>query len=1708
MQGTRTVGCSSSVSTMPTAGTHWRMSRAWRFFVVLTLLFVVVGAPSQSANPDQFCYTRVGTTTPACFDTRQDAEAAMRSDPAFGGAAPLLERFDAAASFFGVTPASPAVTLYYHVKPRVPAVAFTMYAADLGGAGGIGGFGCAPAAQDPDVAYADWCASESALVMQEQQRLIARELAGCTLIGTSVQTDHADNAQPLIERDPANAQRGLIRSAAGYGSQYRVYQTRAQCPGEPAPRTRLWNALRHTTFLCANGFEASESYARADGAFCESVNKDLAQITGPLQQCGSCAASPNPIYSATGEKARQEPDFDFAGRTFVRYYHSLGQLRNNPDFALGWTHTYSDRVYGFIGLPSVSVVGDSGTFESFVSIGNGRYRGENSVDRLLEAIDEGDAAWRLRDADGEVREFDAQGRLIAQYDPADPINAVALVYDGELLTRVTDGAGRTLRFEYANGMLARIVRPDGATVGYGYDGDLNLTSVDYGNGEIKQYHYHEAGFADSKFVNHLTGITGESGQRFATFTYDAKGRAIESRVLGMPNEVTTVSYPTPTTAVVTTMNGLIRQYTMQAGLYRKIASIDDTTGQDAMTFDAQGRPLTSTDKRGVVTKYEYTDANRSATIEAFGTPEQRRTEYSRDLATNLPTQQRVYSAAGIQVAQRTMAYNARRQPTSVTVTDPATNAARTRTLTYCEQADVAAGTCPIIGLLKTVDGPRTDVGDVAMLTYRPADDPACATAPTTCAYRRGDLWKTTNALGHVAEIVRSDGAGRPLSLKDANGTITDLEYDSRGRLTARKTRGIDSAVETDDRIVRIAYWPDGSVKRVTQPDGAFLDYTYDAGHRLTAVADNAGHRIVYTLNAAGERTKEDVKDASDTLRRTVSHTYDLLGRLQVITDAYGKTTSFAYDAEGALDQITDALNRVTDNDTDALGRRTRTIANATAAIIATDRAETVSQYDALDRLTRVTDPKGLQTLYGYNGFGETITLQSPDTGTTTSAYDSAGNRVSRTDARGKLATMVYDALNRSIAVIYPQEPELNVAYMYDVPQADCLAGEGFLIGRLAKMTDHSGSTTWCYDRFGQLTRKVQRTQGKTFVQQWSYHVNGRLNTTTYPDGAVVDYLYDALGHVVEIGVTLEGAGRQQLLRDAAYHPFGAAAQWTYGNGRTMTRTQNLNGQPGIVQDAAVGGISLGYAFDAVGNLTTLRNGNQNDPPKRTYGYDGLNRLTSAHDGANAAQGSYAYDATGNRTASGRLVTTMGMDCTGVQPGESCTPTGPVTTWTTRTYGYLPNHHRVMTIGNTERHYDAAGNTIWIGPRSMEFVPPPNEDPPPGDPLESAAYNGTEQSTTGIDDGNPPPGVATKTFEYDASNRMRSVSVDGAPTMSYRYNGAGERVYRTGSGQTAHTVFGANGQWIGDYDEYGQSIQQAIWLNDLPVGIVARMDGGQRKLFYLQPDVLGTPRVVIDPTRGSQGMAVWRWDLENEAFGEEAPSEDPDGDNTLFVLDMRYPGQQYDSASGFNYNYFRDYDAESGRYVQSDPIGLGGGISTYGYVSGNPLILLDFSGLLQWQVNSAEYRRGSNTGDLTRTFPGYPEVEFHASTMGRTTIDWSISAKCFCDSSGQYLLKEYAVSITPIVLLRARYESARVDRDTRRDEGHHVKDFLDWANAEQSNAAALENQFSGRAFNTEKECVEAANAAMQRQLATNVVPAIQASYDRWDASGRHNYVPGR
>lgn len=144
--------------------------------------------------------------------------------------------------------------------------------------------------------------------------------------------------------------------------------------------------------------------------------------------------------------------------------------------------------------------------------------------------------------------------------------------------------------------------------------------------------------------------------------------------------------------------------------------------------------------------------------------------------------------------------------------------------------------------------------------------------------------------------------------------------------------------------------------------------------------------------------------------------------------------------------------------------------------------------------------------------------------------------------------------------------------------------------------------------------------------------------------------------------------------------------------------------------------------------------------------------------------------------------------------------------------------------------------------------------------------------------------------------------------------------------------------LGEYSTTGVLLQETIWLGDIPVATLRPNTGGGVDIFYVHADHLNAPRKV---TRPSDNKLRWRWDA--TPFGDSAPNQNPQGLGN-FNYNLRFPGQYLDQETGLHYNYRRDYDPQVGRYVQSDPIGLRGGINTYSYVAGNPLSYFDPDGL--------------------------------------------------------------------------------------------------------------------------------------------------------------------
>lgn len=184
------------------------------------------------------------------------------------------------------------------------------------------------------------------------------------------------------------------------------------------------------------------------------------------------------------------------------------------------------------------------------------------------------------------------------------------------------------------------------------------------------------------------------------------------------------------------------------------------------------------------------------------------------------------------------------------------------------------------------------------------------------------------------------------------------------------------------------------------------------------------------------------------------------------------------------------------------------------------------------------------------------------------------------------------------------------------------------------------------------------------------------------------------------------------------------------------------------------------------------------------------------------------------------------------------------------------------------------------------------------------------------------------------NRLGTLAKGGL-TTTYLYDAGGQRVRKEHSAGMREFVYDQEGQLLGEYNAAG-AVQEFVWLGGMPVAVLAGASG--TTALHVYADHLGAPRVLSDASDAIR----WRWI--SEPFGSIAPETAPTAGLSAVTFNLRFPGQFFDSESGLSYNYFRDYDGTTGRYVQSDPIGLNGGINTYSYVGGNPLSFVDSAGL--------------------------------------------------------------------------------------------------------------------------------------------------------------------
>jgi len=1272
----------------------------------------------------------------------------------------------------------------------------------------------------------------------------------------------------------------------------------------------------------------------------------------------------NPISLVTGAKRQRETDFalDGAPLAFHRHYDSAGS-DIDVGLGLGWRHSLSVALF-FAADGGLEIVESSGRRVRFdpASEESGGPAGDaadepsgtldatsgNAADIAGDVTTTGTApagtpsradrvVYRARlPSDGFVRTYGGgfvwhlpdgrtlrfQGSFLVRIDwPAAAFSAggaprsLALYYRQRRLASVTDEIGRVLRLEYAPsgaaalrdfdgpraqalaGHLSALVLPDGRRVTYGYDTRGNLAEARFEDGTARLYHYE-----DPLWPNHLSGLTERTGTRFATWRYDERGRAVASEHAGGVERVT-LAFDAPAdrgdavgaigTTAVTDSLGAESLYTWRRHPPSGASLLLSATGPGCATCPPTGR------------RYTYTDDARLATATRLdddgATLVERRYTWTADGRLAALHER---GADGIErlLERRKYAPGIERP---VLVERPGMNGAGVHALETAFDADglptsiTERGYAPVVAATA-----REAAAPIEPVTFEPIE------RTTRFTYTDGHLTAIDGPREDVADITRlvrdADTPSRLVAIHPpAAPAIRLFEHDALGRPGAFR---IGSAspwrVERDARgdIVRITHREllvtyerdgEGRVTVVTDTDGRTLRIEHDAAGRPERMIDDLGRITSWLADTEGRLTGRSLFGFDGSLVQSIERLHDARGRLaaehetRASADGGAPTTrhtSFEHDAAGHLVAAEDAASGA---------RRTLAVEPLARTLSMTEPsgATATLELDAIGRRFASTDARSNRTTTLRDDFGRVVFLDSPDTGASVTVYDAAGNPVRRTHENGAKTTFVHDAANRLVA---RENADGLTEWFYgagaearggvgSAEAVDATNGDtGGAHGRLILTRNATTTERFAYDAEGRLARHARELGGHAFVTRYTHDGRGRLVDKSLPDGQTLRHHYHESG---------PDRGRLRAITRGRW--FGLADE-------TLVGEIDLDARDGSSSHLSHGGLVTRRRFTPGGALESIEIG---QALRLDYRFDAAGRIVGIE--RNGTPRRYGY-------TDGRLTWASTPDAT---------------------YAY--------------RH-DALGNRLartvedGDGVRAERYRYPAHGE---GNRLLGIVDDVTGRETSydydGNETGGAPRRVGEHAYTYDAERRPVTLSRGGRLVARYAYNPFGERVAKTlypdGGGAPRTTYFLYDGTTLAAEVDgpsskgtapVGTVTAQYVYLDGHRVAV--KLEG--RRAYAIHGDHLGTPLMMTD----ADGAVVWR--AEHTPFGEARI------DVETVRLDLRLPGQYADAESGTHYNYFRDYDPATGRYVTSDPIGLAGGANTYAYALVDPLGRSDPLGL--------------------------------------------------------------------------------------------------------------------------------------------------------------------
>jgi RHS repeat-associated protein len=1067
----------------------------------------------------------------------------------------------------------------------------------------------------------------------------------------------------------------------------------------------------------------------------------------------------------------------------------------------------------------------------------------------------------------------------------------------------TDANGLVTRYAYNNsGDLTRIEWPDGSVIQAQYDSNGNQVSLIDANGHLDRYEYDAQG-------NRVRSINGAGD--VVVEVYDAMGRRTS----------------------LTDGNGHTVRFSYDNN--DNIVGATDAKGRTTtLEYDANGSLVRMIDRRGGVTLYRY---NQDLKLVSVTDPEKHTTTYTYD-----------------QMYNRT------------SMTDP---------LGHVTQYSYNS-VYRLVGIHDALGGFTQFIYDENGNLVRMVDALGRSTVMKYDELNR--LAGLTDALGG-STVYTHDAIGRVTAKTDPRGALTIYEYDPLGRVTlVRDALGGER---------RFGYDLAGNVILITDENGHTTTQVFDSVNRLVARTDPGGHTTSWTYDHTGK-----VLAVIDPLLRKTSYTYDANNNQEAITDALGGVTRMTYDDEDALVAVTDANNHTTlySHNLDGL------VIGLTEAGGQVTRYE----YDAGHNLVRWVNARGNAWIRTYDALHRRVSETDPLGHKWQGEYDAVGNLIRATDANGIHTRYDYDQLNRLISVVQnewpgrPSDAQTNVTTQYERSAIGSLTAirdargevarfEYDLLDRLVREINPLGHEwRYVYDRAGKLVERIDANDAQI---RYTYDADGLLTGILYPDGSSVTFGYDAVDNQMtmadSLGVTsneydalnrlvatTDHAGQTVLYtfdhvgnRTSITYPDRRTVHYEYDptnevvrvsdpdrNVFTVTRDASHN----VVRVSNPNSTIADYTFDAAERLIGVRNALADggvisafiytlDPVgdrihiESTYGwrqpsqlsfeysYDPLYRLVRSQDNAGYFA-AYQYDAVGNRVSM-----TTNRDSALTQG------TGTVTT----TYAYNPANELVLArrdlppLGDAGRSgtqsvvrydYDANGNRIL---RAQADSITNNER----DWLKSEyAYTyenrlARVQHFLSLEGTNWQP-AGEMQMVYDGYDRLVRRQYDQhqdseAGLVDYIYDGLDPIVEST--------------QPASQHINYYRGLGHTLSMNEVRPGISGSTP------YYYHYDGLDNVSAL------SQQLGQSAHNYRYADFGNIVDASDKVADANSFTdphNHYTYAGQEWDEHTSVFHFYAREYDPQTGTWLQQDPyrgnLQMPQSLHRYGYIRNNPMNMRD------------------------------------------------------------------------------------------------------------------------------------------------------------------------